>query len=174
MLRPRKTTTNRKTFFIASQGYVYIRDVPFRSSPIRSEPVPLRTVPVGFVPILSRSAGQAGLDFGTAFRLERNRSVLFHTASGRVWSGLVRSGLVLSALVQSGPIQLHRTRPFPSKQQPIWSVRPGPVGSSSVRSGPVRSGQNMRPFHIKPVRSVPRHGRSGLVWSGSLCSPFRS
>ena len=79
-------------------------------------------------------------NLGTAFRLERNCSVPFHTASGRARSGPVRSGPVLSCPVQSGPNQLNRTRPFPSKQQPISSVRPNPPGSCSVWCGPIQAG----------------------------------
>ena len=137
---------------------------------MRSELVLLRFVPVLFVSILSQSAGEAGLDFSTALGLERNRPVPFHTASGRVLSGPGFSGPVLSGQAQSGPNQLHGTRPLPSKQQPISSSQPNPVGSCSAPSGPVQSSPSgpVRSSPVqskyavvphKAVRSVPRDGR---------------
>ena len=135
---------------------IYITDVPFLSGPIRSEPVLLRFIPVSFVPILRRSAGQAGLDVGTAFRQARNCSVPFRSiphlvGPTPVWSVLVQSCPALSSLNQISYVELVHCTPNSSRSRrfgPIWS---GLVRSSPVWSGPVQPGL----FQSGPVRSGP-------------------
>ena len=134
-------------------GYTVYRYVPVLSGllPSKSIPFPHKIGPFGSKMQPPRSCPVRSGPSQDPIRIKRVHSVPYRIRSRR--SGPVRSVPVWSYPVQSGPNQLHRTRPFPSKHQPIWSVR-----SSPVRSIPVQvSGGSGR------FRSTPQLLQSGLV-----------
>ena len=155
---------------------------PFQSG---QNKLPLRISPVLWVLRCSRSSLVSSIP--VQIRIAPHKTVRSPVVSGPVWSVPVQFCPVhWFSLVQISCMELVHSPPNSSRSGRCGPVLSGCLQSGPVRSGPVRSGlvwsapvrqaceSSKRPLRMEPVRSEPRHGVSGLVWSGSPRLPFRS